>query len=73
MEEHNLSKKFKFKGITKGNKHINDGKEVIGSLITDRFHAVIATSAFSTTKYDGIIELDHCFFVDPQTVKMISK
>ncbi len=67
--EHNLAKKFYFKGITKGNKHIKDGVKVTGNLITDKFWAVISTSTFSTTKYDGVIEVDHCFFVDPITVE----
>ena len=70
MRQHNLSEKFYFKGVTKGNKHIVDGKEVRGNLITDRFNAVIATSSFSATKHDGVIEVDGCFFVDPDTVEL---
>ena len=68
--EHNLAKKFYFKGITKGNKNIFDGKEVRGNLITDKFTAIIATGCPSTTKYNSIIEVDHCFFVDPDTVEL---
>ncbi len=68
--EHNLAKKFYFKGITKGNKHRYDGQEVKGNLITDKFNAIIVTGSPSTTKYNGIIEVDHCFFVDPETVEL---
>ena len=70
MKQHNLSEKFYFKGVTKGNGHIVDGKEVRGNLITDRFNAVIATSSFIATRYDGVIEVDGCFFVDPETVEL---
>jgi len=70
MAEHGLAKKFFFKGITKGNKTIKDGIEVQGNLIVDKFWAVIATSTFSTTEYDNIIEVEGCFFVDPETVEL---